>query len=188
MAGGAGKGPGSSGRPTDWEAIDREYRAGQLSVSEIARQYGVSEGAIRKRAKRDGWTRPLAKAVRETVREKLVRADGTSSGTSGQRATDGAIIEAASLRGLEVVTSHRRDLTQLHGIKRILADRLAAHLNGETPDGPGIGEKESAGDLLEKLARVTARLIPLERQAFNLDEGGGDGGIRVVISSDDAAL
>jgi DNA-binding Lrp family transcriptional regulator len=36
----------------DWEAIEREYRAGQLSVREIARQQGLSHTAINKRAKR----------------------------------------------------------------------------------------------------------------------------------------
>jgi hypothetical protein len=158
-----------AGEATDWEAIEREYRAGQLSVREIARQYAVSEGAIRKRAKAEGWERALADVVRKAVREKQVRADGTQEGTQAQRATDREIVERAAQRGFEVVTSHRRDLTQLHGIKRVLMDRLAQVLNGERPEGPCIGEKESPGDLLEKLSRVTSRLIPLERQAHNLD-------------------
>ena len=38
----------------DWEKIEREYRAGQLSVVEIGRQHGISHTAINKRAKRDG--------------------------------------------------------------------------------------------------------------------------------------
>ena len=153
----------------DWEAIEREYRAGQLSVSEIGRRLGVTEGAIRKRVKRDGWTRPLADKVREAVREKLVRADGTNPGTSAQRANDPEIIDRASDRGFEVQLSHRRDLTQLHGLKRVLATRLATYLQGGAPDGPCLGDKESPGDLLEKLSRTGARLITLERQAYNLD-------------------
>jgi hypothetical protein len=155
---------------TDWEAIEKEYRAGQLSVREIARQHGVSETAIRKRAKADGWERALADKVREAVREKLVRSDGSQEGSQAQRASDRQILEGAALRGFEIVTSHRKDLTQLHGIKRVLMDRLAMVLHGQTPEGPCLGEKESPGDLLEKLARVTSRLVPLERQAHNLDE------------------
>lgn len=168
----------------DWEAIEREYRAGQLSVREIARQFGITDTAIRKKAKEFGWERSLADKVREAVREKLVRI-----GSQEQRAqTDNEVVEAAALRGLGVVTSHRRDLEQLHGLKRILATRLAAHLNGETPDGPCLGDKESPGDLLEKLARVTSRLIPLERQAHNLDDGEGlavnAGGISIKFVRD----
>lgn len=154
---------------TDWEAIEREYRAGQLSVREIGRQYDVTEGAIRKKAKAENWERALAAKVSAAVREKLVRADGTQTGTQDQRASNITIVETASQRGFDVVTSHRRDLTQLHGLKRILASRLSDHLQGIAPDGPCLGEKESPGDLLEKLSRITARLIPLERQAFNLD-------------------
>ncbi|GJE00568.1 hypothetical protein [Methylobacterium isbiliense] len=151
----------------DWEAIEAEYRAGQLSLREIAKRHGISDTAIRKRAKAEGWTRALADKVREAVREKLVRADGSHS----QRTrTDAEIIGQAAQAGFDVVTSHRRDLQQLHGLKRVLADRLATFLQGGQPDGPLLGERESPGDLLEKLSRVTARLIPLERQAHNLDE------------------
>lgn len=156
-------------KPVDWEAIEREYRAGMLSLREIGRRNGVSEGAIRKKAKAENWTRALADKVREAVREKLVRTDGTQQGTQGQRATDAEIVDAASAVGLALITTHRRDLEQLHALKRILATRLASVLNNEIADGPCLGDKESPSDLLEKLSRVTARLIPLERQAHNLD-------------------
>ena len=173
-----------SGR-TDWEAIEREYRAGQLSLREIARAHGISEGAIRKRAKSAGWGRDLADKVRKQVSERLVRSDSTQSGTHPQRVrTDREIVEAASLRGLEVVTSHRRDLQQLHGLKRVLAGRLAEVLNGALPDGPCLGERESPADMLEKLSRITARLVPLERQAFNLDAEPGAADREIATVSD----
>ena len=157
----------------DWEAIERAYRAGVLSVREIARAHQISEAAIRKRAKAENWTRALADDVRKAVNEKLARADG-SQGAQDQHATDREIIEGASKVGFEVVTSHRRDLLQLHGLKRVLADRLSVILDGGDPGGVCLGSKESPGDLLEKLSRVTARLIPLERQAHNLDAGTDD--------------
>lgn len=158
--------------PADWEAIEREYRAGQLSLRAIASAHGITEGAVRKKAKAEGWERDLADKVRKAVREKLVRSDadhGTQDGTQPQRATDTSIIDGAANRGFAVVTTHRKDLNQLHGLKRVLADRLSEILHGGQPDGPCLGDKESPGDLLEKLSRITARLIPLERQAHNLD-------------------
>ena len=45
----------------DWEGINREYRAGQVSISLIADAYGCSEGTIRKKAKKEGWKRDLTK-------------------------------------------------------------------------------------------------------------------------------
>ncbi|HBB1575834.1 TPA: hypothetical protein KTF69_004457 [Escherichia coli] len=41
----------------DWEAIESAYRAGVLSLRDIGEKYGVTEGAIRKRAKKLGWVR-----------------------------------------------------------------------------------------------------------------------------------
>lgn len=171
----------------DWEAIEREYRAGQLSIREIARGHGISETAIRKKAKAGGWKRALADKVRQEVRERLVRGDGSQESSQDRRAKDDDAVRTAAERGVSVVTSHRRDLEQLHGLKRVLATRLSAHLHGEPLDGPCLGEKETPGDLLEKLARTTARLIPLERQAYSLDSSGPDG-IKIVIEGDDAAL
>lgn len=156
---------------TDWEKIEAEYRSGQLSVRELGRKFGISDTAIHKRAKEHGWVRALASKVREAVTEKLVRSDGLQPGLQPQRTGDAEIIDAAADRGFQVVTSHRRDLVQLHGLKRVLAVRLAIILEGGDPQGICLGERESAGDLLEKLSRVTTRLIPLERQAHNLDAG-----------------
>lgn len=45
-------------KPVDWAEIERDYRTSPMSVREIARWYSITEAAIRKRAKRDGWTRP----------------------------------------------------------------------------------------------------------------------------------
>lgn len=63
-----------NGKPKiDWEAIEREYRAGQLSIREVARKHGVSDTAIRKEAKAKGWKRDLADKVRKAVREEVFR-------------------------------------------------------------------------------------------------------------------
>ena len=48
----------------DWEAIKREYSAGQLSIRALAEKYGVSDTAVRKRAKADSWPKP--EKVRKT--------------------------------------------------------------------------------------------------------------------------
>lgn len=42
---------------TDWEAVQELYRVGVASLRAIAAEHNCTEGAIRKRAKKDGWTR-----------------------------------------------------------------------------------------------------------------------------------
>ena len=46
-------------RSTDWLTIRTIYERGGLSNRELARQYApLTEGAVRKRAKKEGWARP----------------------------------------------------------------------------------------------------------------------------------
>lgn len=80
----------------DWEAIETAYRAGVMSLREIASHHGISEGAIRKRAKRDDWSRDLnariqqkaddlvrKQEVRKTVRTKTELTTRTDRSHSG---------------------------------------------------------------------------------------------------------
>lgn len=49
--------PATSTPPTDWAAIERDYRAGIKTLRQIGHDQGVSHVAINKRAKRDCWAR-----------------------------------------------------------------------------------------------------------------------------------
>lgn len=55
-------------KPTDWERIELDYRAGILSVREIAEARGVSHTAIYKKAKTLGWEREPRKVITSPVR------------------------------------------------------------------------------------------------------------------------
>jgi len=167
-------------RQYDWEAIEREYRAGQLSIREIARQHDCSDGAIRKRAKKCGWEQDLSKKVAEKVRNELVR----SSVRTNNAETDKEIIDAAAATAVELVRSHRRDISKLSALEQKLIDELGdeenpptklyiAQYQGKTVEkvvGITVTERASA---LQALAGVQHKRIQLERQAFNLDDAGG---------------
>ena len=103
----------------DWESIRKEYRVGQLSIREIARQSGVSEGAIRKKAKKYGWQRDLTAKVNSKVAE-LVRTPNTQE--------DANLIDQAADRALKVVELHRKDAKELrrswNKIKNIIFSRI----------------------------------------------------------------
>lgn len=68
----------------DWEAIESAYRAGVLSLRDIGDKYGVTEGAIRKRAKKFDWVRNSGTQVRNSGTQ--VRKNGTQSGTQKSKA------------------------------------------------------------------------------------------------------
>lgn len=55
----------------DWEAIESAYRAGVLSLRDIGDKYGVTEGAIRKRAKSlIGYARPVRRYAKWYAKSK----------------------------------------------------------------------------------------------------------------------
>ncbi|MCF5715156.1 hypothetical protein I9H06_16430 [Pseudomonas tremae] len=149
----------------DWEAIERAYRAGSLSVRAIAENSSLTEGAVRKRAKKEGWTRDLANQVKAAARDKLVRSSVRTPST--QLRTDAEIIEEASDQAASVVLAHRVGLAQW----RSIADKLSVALAKMD-----VGE-ENIGDFSRALnAGVDAQLkvIKGERQAYNLDIEEGD--------------
>lgn len=166
----------------DLAVVEACYRAGQISHREIGRQHGRSESWVRKLAKRKGWTRDLAGAVRNRVRESLVREGSRVSELIGIKPSDAAIIDEAAAIGVAVVRSHRQDINAL----RV----AAAELLGEISTGT---ERDEDGVLVViplthrsrvicDLSAAMARLVPLERQAFGLDEDrpGGSQPMTVV--------
>lgn len=148
---------------TDWESVEREYRAGQLSLREIAKAADITEGAIRKRARRDKWTRDLSVRVREAVRSELVRSEVRNTDPR----TEQEIVGAAAMRSVDVILSHRKDIARF----RNAASRLLSLLEtDEVKEGEERMSPRERATLLEQLSRVTVRMIQLERQAFGLDD------------------
>lgn len=170
----------------DWEAIEREYRAGQLSVSEIARQQGVSHTAINKRAKKEGWTRNLAHKVRQEVSARLVSPEVSASNAR-------QAIETAAARGVELVRQHQSSLGRANRIAETLMaelergcdriEEIEAAIDDETSEDANSNRRNAMlkavslptrAATLRELSQALKNLIPLERQAFSLDDSGSD--------------
>jgi hypothetical protein len=192
----------SKRRPIDWERIEAEYRAGQLSIREIGRQHKVNDRAIRLRAADEQWERALAERVRAKVKERLVREDAglpatphptpqsTPRGLARAPADkDESIVEAAAERGAAVVRLERTDISELRETKAILHERLQKALKDhdeivqtiieETKDDKRATRRrnmlEAVGlaavmDIAVSLTGMVAKIHPLERKAFNLDD------------------
>jgi len=56
-------------RTIEWDLIEPHYRAGIRSLKDIGKEFGVSDAAIIKRAKRDGWVRDLAAKIQAKAGE-----------------------------------------------------------------------------------------------------------------------
>lgn len=106
-------------RHIDWSSIEMQYRTSGVSVRTIAAQYGVTEGAIRKKAKEESWARDLQEKVRVATEALLVRKESTQDVRTEQQAIE---IEA-EIRS-NVVMQHRSDLRRLAKLR----DKMIAEL------------------------------------------------------------
>ncbi len=159
----------------DWEAIEKDYRAGVLSIREIARQYGCSDKAIRNKAKRFGWERDLSDKIQNRVSVDLVR-KGVLTKTNADLLSEKEIIDIAASTQVEVVTGHRKDIQRLRKIEqKVLAElkdnptkMYTTQFQGEIVEkeyGLTVTEKASA---LNSISNTMQRRIQLERQAFGI--------------------
>ena len=175
----------------DWEAIESAYRAGVMSLREIASQHDISEGAIRKRAKRDDWSRDLNAKIKarsdDMVRKQEVRRQVRTETTLSER----VLIEATAEVITNVRMEHRGDIRRARELANVLFDELSA----ECAD---VGALEKLGELMiepddngrdklneiyhavislpervksaKALSETLKNLIGLERQAYGLDD------------------
>lgn len=168
----------------DWEKIEKEYRAGQLSIREIANTHGCSEGAIRKRMKKLGVERDLSAKVAAKVRSEAVRTEVRTAHPE----TEKEIIEETAARGIEVSRGQQKRIRQ--GNEAV--ERLFAQLNETIECKEEIAEdieQETEGDddnkrrnrmlqavalksnasTANSLALALKTLVALERETYNLD-------------------
>lgn len=170
---------------TDWEATERAYRAGVLSIREIAKLQGCSEGAIRKRAKAHSWERDLTERVNEKVRSELVRSEVRTANSQTER----EIVEVAAATVVQVVRGHRGRIRQGNELVELLTKQLIdvagkrdefeeeiEELTGEDKS-PERRARLMRAISLEKhasiavnLANATKTWVGLERQAFNIKD------------------
>lgn len=97
-------------QPVDWELIEKDYRAGLKSLRTIAEERGVTEGAVRKRAKRDQWTRDLEKKIQERAKEKVRKAAVRKEGTQLKPETERETVDQYSDVVASVDMIQREDL------------------------------------------------------------------------------
>ena len=151
----------------DWEAIERAYRAGSLSIRNIAEQHGVAEGTIRKRAKKHGWLRDLSGQVKQAARDKLTRKAVRTDSTQEKPRTDAEIIEEASTEAASVVLAHRTDLAQWRSISQKLCVALA-EMDVDESNHDKFARSLNAG------VDAQLKVIKGERQAYSIDDPDSD--------------
>jgi hypothetical protein len=188
----------------DWERIEADYRAGVLSLREIAAQDGkVNHVAIARRAKKEGWTQDLSARIKAKAEELVTKQAVTKSVTPEQAVTDRQIVEANAQAIATVRLAHRKDINRARSLAMSLlieletqtgnADLLEALHDAVFPaDEDETKDQEAARrkrlevfervtslagrtDTIKKLSDTLKNLIVLEREAYGLKAEEGEG-------------
>jgi hypothetical protein len=181
----------------DWERVESDYRAGILSLREIAAANpGVNHMAIARRAKREGWTQDLSAKIHAKAEELVTRQGVTESVTAERAVTDRVIVEENAQAIANVRLTHRKDISKFRAIALKLLEELESQTldNGlfqdlgfllRQEDDKGRDKRNdiynavisSAGriDGVKKLAEVLKILIGLEREAYGIVDVVGKG-------------
>ncbi len=169
-------------RIIDYGRIEPGWRAGILSVQQLADEYQEATGqtitltAINKHFKKLGIPRDLSAKI-----EAKATAMVSAAMVSGKVSIDGtetlpaeaAIINSAATTSANVQLSHRADIRLL----RMRTQQYQQELD-ECPDD--LGKRVS---ILKSLSETHCRLIAAEREAYGMDKGASpdDEPIKAIV-------
>jgi ParB-like chromosome segregation protein Spo0J len=132
----------------DWDAVEREYRAGIKTHREIAVQFNVSHTAIQKKAEKFGWTRNLTAKIKAKAEDKVARKEVARKVA---KITESDIIESEACKQVAILEKESAEIQALVRITDNCSDEL-----------------EKIKDDLEKKLRLTKILTDNREKIINL--------------------
>jgi len=182
----------------DIEGIAKDIAAGMLTLREVARKHACSPAYVCKIKEEQKIERDLSKRVRQSVRAKLVNKKPKVNTKivntkEEQEKFEKEAIEEAAEEGVRIITSHRNLIkrcreTAVRFIDELKKDKIVGKV---TDKGKKIYIKippAQKSTLFNSVSLAVSRLIPLERQSYNLDDeppkppGEGEGGLTLYPS------
>lgn len=176
----------------DWEKIELDYRAGIKPNTQIAQEHGISETAIRKKAKEFDWVKDLSAKIKikaeKLVREKEVREQVRTE----KRLSEKQIVDGSALHVANVDIRQRKDVARYQNLMNKLFDELETISGNENAQAlkqlsvwiknEGLTSEDalvmfnkisslpSRVKVAKDLGDTIAKLIPLERTIYKMDK------------------
>lgn len=167
-------------RQIDWAAIKAEWMAGQLSVRAIAKAFGVSDKAVRNRAKAEKWPARKSAVRRKPApkkRKSAIDRSADQSADQGEEEPPSSIVPAEEIvvsrgplvhpleRIFELVLHQRKRVHRLLSVVdscfRDLEELMLIAELSEPPndEADGAGEQKPGRSMPGKLLRLKVEII-----------------------------
>ena len=188
----------------DWGQIEADYRAGIKPLRQIASENRITEGGIRKRAKKLEWARDLAGKITAQA-DALVRKEAVrKSERTGTTPSENTIVTANAELQYRIRMEHRADIGRTRKLfQTLLAElelsctqtaQIKALFDEVHPAPPADAPQSEHGrcaklakalsDVLsipgrvdsgKKITEMLEKLVRLEREAFGIKTDEGGG-------------
>lgn len=153
----------------DWGVVELAYRAGIKTLRVIGEENGITHGAIRKRAEKDGWSRDLGAKIRAKA-DDLVSKQMVSSLVS--KITERVEVDTQATVQATIRIEQREDISKFRKHVMKLSDELEAC---EDDLSKRIGGSKA---LIESFKT----LVAMQREAFGIDSRFEDEEVKAVAA------
>lgn len=152
---------------TDWLAIEREYRAGIRVLRDIAGEFGITEGAIRRKAKANDWTRDLSLRIKAKAESIIRKAQVRKEDYAKKYArTEYAEVKSAAELQAGAILQETMEIKRLSVLGDNLEGELGIHIEVEEGKPNVVTIDNRLG--LEQKARVFKNLVDTREKIINL--------------------
>lgn len=175
----------------NWESVELAYRANVKTVAQIAKEFGLKDSTLRSRAKRNGWSRDLAKRIKLEA-DKIVNENAVKREVGRLESMDNTTVEENAKLTASIRISHREDIGKARQLSMMLFEDLKAQigadnrqrledlfiaaLQADVVDASQLEAYERVTSLsnhvrvMKDLADIMTKFVTLERQAYGLDD------------------
>ena len=125
-------------RKVDWEAVERDYRTGKFTETELATKYGATRSAVNKQARTKGWQKDLRDEIKQATNARLVADLVAKEVAEGGKKVAETVLAAAEVN-VQVILGHRSDIKAARDLAADLMQELRfilAGLGSSYPRGP----------------------------------------------------
>jgi hypothetical protein len=158
--------------PVDWEAVETLYRAGRMSLRDIAKKHGTAASTIKLRAQKGGWVSNATGTKARVVADAMAGVKAGMKPEELKRSREHAAAEDLEDMGVALNT-HRRVLRAMETASTLLGadpDTKVAKVIAETTEKAvdgirrirGLDTKDKPATSEELDERIKAELAKLD--------------------------
>lgn len=172
----------------DYEGIEKDYRAGILTIREIADKYKINKSTIVNRAKKHSWERDLSSAIKARAKAKIAAIDISATiNENVQEIVQSSVqiqknaIEEAADAVAGIVLKHRKAFAD--DLER--AKRIEDQLEKMMSSAADTKELAAIASTYKIMVEAKAKVMASEAQIFDLysksEEESKDGAIDKLL-------